>query len=190
MPKEKRGGFGANKFARNPAALFLPAQSVISRSYFGFELRARADSPLPRHFARLRGRGDLRSLWWWRGARRCRGKDPESAAEDKSVNCLALARRLASPAPYGLATLRLGYPRLRSAHFAPRWTRRFPRPPTPLSLQAACEEGRSGEGGGDAPDRRAGLQGELRSPQEALRDVRSRSKRMRRLFPPPHPFRF
>ena len=41
---EKRGGFGANKFARNPAALFLPAQSVISRSYLGFELRARADS--------------------------------------------------------------------------------------------------------------------------------------------------
>ena len=57
-------------------------------------------------------------------------------------NCLALARRLASPAPYGLAALRLGYPRLRSAHFAPRWTRRFPRPPTPLSLQAAREEGR------------------------------------------------
>ena len=26
------------------AALFLPAQSVISRSYFGFELLARADS--------------------------------------------------------------------------------------------------------------------------------------------------
>ena len=67
MPKEKRG-FGANKFARNPAALFLPAQSAISRSYFRFELRARADSPLPRQFARLRGRGDLRSLRWWRGA--------------------------------------------------------------------------------------------------------------------------
>ena len=44
-PKEKRGGFSANKFARNPAALFLPAQSAISRSYFRFELRARADSP-------------------------------------------------------------------------------------------------------------------------------------------------
>ena len=60
-PKEKRGGFGANKFARNPAprvaapsgdryavggsALFLPAQSAISRPYFRFELRARADSP-------------------------------------------------------------------------------------------------------------------------------------------------
>ena len=41
---EKRGGFGANEFARKPVALFLPAQSVISRSYFGFELRARADS--------------------------------------------------------------------------------------------------------------------------------------------------
>ena len=30
----------------------------------------------------------------------------------------------------------------RSAHFAPRWARHFPRPPTPLSLQAAREEGR------------------------------------------------
>ena len=44
-PKEKRGSFGANKFARNPAALFLPAPSVLNRPCFGFELRARADSP-------------------------------------------------------------------------------------------------------------------------------------------------
>ena len=44
-PKEKRGSFGANKFARNPTALFLPAQSVISWAYFRFELWARADSP-------------------------------------------------------------------------------------------------------------------------------------------------
>ena len=45
MPKEKRGGFGANKFARKPAALFLPAPSVLNRPCFCFELRARADSP-------------------------------------------------------------------------------------------------------------------------------------------------
>ena len=38
-------------------------------------------------------------------------------------------------------------------------------------LQAADQEGRPREGGADAPGRRAGLQGELRSPQEALRDV-------------------
>ena len=38
-------------------------------------------------------------------------------------------------------------------------------------LQAAREEGRPGEGGSHAPDRRAGLQGELRSPQEVERDV-------------------
>ena len=56
MPKEKRGGFGANKFARKPAALFLPASSVLNRPCFCFELRARADSP------RFRGslRGGLR----------------------------------------------------------------------------------------------------------------------------------
>ena len=38
-------------------------------------------------------------------------------------------------------------------------------------LQAAREEGRPGEGGADAPDCGGGLQGELRAPQEALRDV-------------------
>ena len=54
-PKEKRGGFGANKFARNPVALFLPAQSVIIRFQFRFELRARADSPLYRGSLPLRG---------------------------------------------------------------------------------------------------------------------------------------
>ena len=43
-------------------------------------------------------------------------------------NCLVLARRLASPAPYGLAALRLGYPR-------------FARRISP-ALQAAREEGR------------------------------------------------
>ena len=44
-PKEKRGSFGANKFARNPTALFLPAPSALNRPCFGFEVRARADSP-------------------------------------------------------------------------------------------------------------------------------------------------
>ena len=42
---EERGGFGANKFARNPTAFFLPAPSALNRPCFGFELRARADSP-------------------------------------------------------------------------------------------------------------------------------------------------
>ena len=42
---EKRGGFGANEFARKPDALFSPAPSVQNRPCFCFELRARADSP-------------------------------------------------------------------------------------------------------------------------------------------------
>ena len=38
-------------------------------------------------------------------------------------------------------------------------------------LQAADQEGRRGEGDGDAREIRTGLQGELRPPQEARRDV-------------------
>ena len=52
---EERGGFGANKFARNPTAFFLPAPSALNRPCFGFELRARADSPRFRGSLPLRG---------------------------------------------------------------------------------------------------------------------------------------
>ena len=38
-------------------------------------------------------------------------------------------------------------------------------------LQAADQEGRRGEGDGDAREVRTGLQGELRSPEEAERNV-------------------
>ena len=38
-------------------------------------------------------------------------------------------------------------------------------------LQAADQEGRRGEGDGDAREVRGGLQGELRAPEEAQRDV-------------------
>ena len=92
-----------------------------------------------------------------------RQRDLESAAEDISANCLALARRLTPTSRRCRSCARplrglRGYPRLSARRISP-------------ALQAAREEGRPGKGGGDAPDRRAGLQGELRSPQEALRDV-------------------
>ena len=69
MPTKSAALLRSITIAGEIAALFLPAQSAISQSYFRFELRARADSPLPRQFARLRGRGDLRSLRWWRAVR-------------------------------------------------------------------------------------------------------------------------
>ena len=111
---EERGGFGANKFARNPTALFLPAPSALNRPCFGFEVRARADSPLMRQLFRSAKRGGrLPALVVARGAPRVaapsgdryavggysmpRQRDLESAAENMSANCLGLARRLAPP---------------------------------------------------------------------------------------------
>ena len=43
--ERKARRFSAKQARRKSAALFLPAQSAISRSYFRFEVRARADSP-------------------------------------------------------------------------------------------------------------------------------------------------
>ena len=81
-PKEKRGGFGANKFARNPAALFLPAPSVLNRPCFGFELRARADSP------RFRG-----SLPAFAGEATCGRSCGGAGRGDAEAGTLKVARR-------------------------------------------------------------------------------------------------
>ena len=43
--ERKARRFSAKQARRNSAALFLPAPSVLNRPCFGFELRARADSP-------------------------------------------------------------------------------------------------------------------------------------------------
>ena len=99
-PKEKRGGFGANKFARNPVALFLPAQSVIIRFQFRFELRARADSPLYRGSLPLRGEATCGRSGGVRGAAMPRLFDSDYH-DCVSRCCLGLARRL--PAPSGSA---------------------------------------------------------------------------------------
>ena len=48
MPTKSAALLRSITIAGEIAALFLPAQSAISQSYFRFELRARADSPLPR----------------------------------------------------------------------------------------------------------------------------------------------
>ena len=69
MPKEKRGGFGANEFARK-----------VPRSLS----RLRRASPPPLGHCPCGARRPAVALVV-RGARRCRGWDPESATEDKSI---------------------------------------------------------------------------------------------------------
>ena len=113
VAERKARRFSAKQARRKSAALFLPAQSVISRSYFGFELRARADSPLSAVVslretrrghrpalvvARLSAeRSEPTKSGAMRGARRCRGRETLKATLGQFNNCLVLARRLAPP---------------------------------------------------------------------------------------------